>query len=116
MKALNGEDDPTHPRFAIYPKDENPARGNWSNRAEYFLSSMGFVVGMGNIWRFPYKCYVYGGGKRFIEQAFYVCKCCELQILCYIYIYKWTSLIMIHIADNKHGFSFHETAHNNCQD
>ncbi|KAM7422303.1 hypothetical protein PAMA_010392 [Pampus argenteus] len=42
--------------------DENPDRGNWTNKREYILSMIGYAVGLGNIWRFPYLAYKNGGG------------------------------------------------------
>ena len=44
-------------------KPENKERGNWSRRTEYILATFSVAVGLGNVWRFPYKVYDNGGGK-----------------------------------------------------
>lgn len=38
-------------------------RKNWNTKAEYIFATLGFSVGFGNLWRFPYLCQKNGGGK-----------------------------------------------------
>lgn len=44
------------------------ARGQWASKAEFFLAVAGQIIGLGNVWRFPYLCYKNGGGE-----ALFVC-------------------------------------------
>jgi len=34
----------------------------WKNRLAYWMAAVGSAVGLGNIWRFPYRVYTNGGG------------------------------------------------------
>lgn len=42
---------------------ENDGRPAWNSKLQYILAQVGFSVGLGNVWRFPYLCQKNGGGE-----------------------------------------------------
>lgn len=40
-----------------------PRKQQWANKLQFVLACIGYSVGIGSIWRFPYLCYKSGGGN-----------------------------------------------------
>uniref|UniRef100_A0A8C5WIN4 Transporter n=1 Tax=Leptobrachium leishanense TaxID=445787 RepID=A0A8C5WIN4_9ANUR len=56
----------TYDELERLEKEEAGDRPKWDNKAQYMLTCIGFCVGLGNVWRFPYLCQSHGGGAFMI--------------------------------------------------
>ncbi|XP_035037106.1 sodium- and chloride-dependent GABA transporter 2 [Hippoglossus stenolepis] len=50
-------------------------REQWIKKREYILAAAGNLVGLGNVWRFPYLCYKNGGGVFLLPYIFFAVLC-----------------------------------------
>uniref|UniRef100_A0A8C1UFQ8 Transporter n=1 Tax=Cyprinus carpio TaxID=7962 RepID=A0A8C1UFQ8_CYPCA len=50
-------------------------RGQWASKAEFLLAVAGQIIGLGNVWRFPYLCYKNGGGVFFVPYMLFLVVC-----------------------------------------
>ncbi|XP_047447863.1 sodium- and chloride-dependent GABA transporter ine [Mugil cephalus] len=76
--------------------DAGTQRITWSNQLEFILASVGYAVGLGNVWRFPYLCYNNGGGAFMIPYLTMVLLCGIPLLLVELTIGQYTRLGPVH--------------------
>ncbi|XP_039658657.1 sodium- and chloride-dependent GABA transporter 1 isoform X1 [Perca fluviatilis] len=76
--------------------DAETPRPTWSGRLEFILASVGYAVGLGNIWRFPYLCYSSGGGAFMIPYLTMVLLCGMPLLFMEFAIGQYTRLGPVH--------------------
>ncbi|XP_068611339.1 sodium- and chloride-dependent betaine transporter-like [Brachionichthys hirsutus] len=57
------------------PEEGIQPRGKWANKMEFIFSMAGEIIGLGNVWRFPYLCFKNGGGVFFIPYFVFLFFC-----------------------------------------
>ncbi|XP_041946238.1 sodium- and chloride-dependent GABA transporter 2-like [Alosa sapidissima] len=60
---------------SVLENSKQQERGQWANKAEFILTVAGAIIGLGNIWRFPYLCYKNGGGAFLVPYFLYLVTC-----------------------------------------
>ncbi|KAI5697135.1 hypothetical protein M8J75_005763 [Diaphorina citri] len=55
-------------------------RDHWTSKVQFILACVGYSIGIGNLWRFPYLCYKSGGGV-FLVPYFIILFLCGIPIL-----------------------------------
>ncbi|KAH8298336.1 hypothetical protein KR018_006062, partial [Drosophila ironensis] len=59
---LGIEDDDSYLDISDEAAQLKPRQQHWANKMQFVLACIGYSVGLGNVWRFPYMCYKSGGG------------------------------------------------------
>lgn len=78
-------------------------RGKWANKMEFIFSMAGEIIGLGNIWRFPYLCFKNGGGekKRFHTWFLLICWVKLREESVFLLFKSWRSDFSVKTATNE---------------
>lgn len=73
MSKVEPSSRPSRPLDIVPSTEEKMTdRGQWGSKVEFVLSVAGEIIGLGNVWRFPYLCYKNGGGKFWKHRLFFL--------------------------------------------
>ncbi|XP_032595038.1 sodium- and chloride-dependent GABA transporter ine isoform X2 [Drosophila grimshawi] len=59
---LGIDDDDSYMDMSDEASNLKPRQQHWGSKMQFVLACIGYSVGLGNVWRFPYMCYKSGGG------------------------------------------------------
>ncbi|XP_070775811.1 sodium- and chloride-dependent GABA transporter 2-like [Enoplosus armatus] len=54
---------------------QHQKRGQWANKREFILAVAGQIIGLSNVWRFPYLCFKNGGGVFLVPYIMFLFTC-----------------------------------------
>ena len=52
-----------NPQETTFENDSKPNKLSWSSEFDLVINCVGYSVGLGNLWRFPYVAFKNGGGE-----------------------------------------------------
>ncbi|KAM7353790.1 solute carrier family 6 member inebriated isoform 1-T4 [Cochliomyia hominivorax] len=77
LPGVDDDDDDSLMDMSDETSNLKPRNQHWANKMQFVLACIGYSVGLGNVWRFPYMCYKSGGGVFLVPY-------CIILIICSI--------------------------------
>lgn len=68
--SSNDEKEPDNTSRQISSEETRIQSSSWSNELDLIVNCIGYSVGLGNLWRFPFVAYKNGGGE--IKNIFFI--------------------------------------------